>query len=83
MKATSRHPDGSVKSFEVVGTIAIKRKGELRVSKKHADPEKAVLLTIDALEKQVRRWSEKRERSRATLGKSLKSVRSFKMEVSG
>lgn len=83
MKPGARRKDGQVKNFEVVGVIAIRGSGELRANKTDADPKKAVLSVVTALEKQIRRWTEKRERSRSTVGKSLKPVRAFKMEISG
>ncbi len=81
IKPDSRNPDGSVKLFEVVGVIKIKGRGELRAAKQNKDAKIAVQDVVSTLEKQIRRFSEKTERSRSTMGKSLRSVREFKIEV--
>jgi ribosome-associated translation inhibitor RaiA len=81
MKAISKDAQGKIKLFEVKGSIKIKNRGILLASNKNKDPKKAVSSVTDSLEKQIRRWSEKTERSRKTMGKSLKTVRDFKLEV--
>lgn len=81
MKAGSKDTQGKIKLFEVKGSIQIRSQGLLVATSKNANPKKAVTDVISSLEKQIRRWSEKSERSRKTLGKSLKSVRDFKLEV--
>lgn len=68
--------DGKVTSFVVDAVINIARQGSLRVHKHGADLRSAVAEAIDSLETQLRRYTEKRERSRKTFGRSLKSVRS-------
>lgn len=81
IRPNTRNPDGSVKLFEVVGTIKIRGRSELRVAKRNANPKVAVKEAVLTLEKQIRRYTEKSERSRSTVGKSLRSVREFKIEV--
>lgn len=81
MKSLAKKKDGTIKAFEFVAVLKIKNAGELRISKKSLEPKTAVVEAVRALEKQVRRFSEKRERSRTTVGTSLKPVREFKMEV--
>jgi ribosome-associated translation inhibitor RaiA len=81
MKAISKDSQGKIKMFEVKGSIQIRGRGLLMATNKNTNPKKAVSTVIDSLEKQIRRWSEKTERSRKTIGKSLQSVRDFKMEV--
>ncbi len=81
IKPHARKPDGSVKLYEVVGTVKIKGRGELRAAKRNRDAKLAVHAVVSVLEKQLRRHSEKSERSRSTIGKSLRSVREFKIEV--
>lgn len=71
-----------VKTYVVKGDIAIRGQTHLRASKKSADPEEAVLAVVEALEKQLRRLTEKEESSRKTIGRSLKPVREFKWEFS-
>ncbi len=75
IKANSKNTEGRVTTYEVIGAIKIARQGQLRVSKKGHDPKKLVSSVVDALNKQLRRQTEKQERSRKTLGRSLKPVR--------
>lgn len=82
IKPTSRKKDGSVKTFSVVGVVKIKSVSDLRAEFESADPKLAVKKVIESLEKQIRRHTEKSERSRTTLGRSLIPIRQFKLEVS-
>jgi ribosomal subunit interface protein len=82
VKPESRNKDGQVKSFQVEGSIDINKRKELRASKKGSDIKKVVEQVVQSLEKQMRRHTEKTERSRKTLGKSLKPIREFKWEMS-
>lgn len=78
----SRKGDGSVKTFYVVGVLKLKSISEMRSKVESSDPQLAVKKVIENLEKQIRRHSEKSERSRSTLGRTLKPIRQFKFEVS-
>lgn len=82
IKPRSRKKDGSVKTFSVVGVVKIKSVSDIRAEFESTDPKLAVKKVIDSLEKQIRRHTEKSERSRSTLGRSLKPIRQFKFEVS-
>ncbi len=82
MKSVARKNDTKVKSFEVTGSIAVAGLTEMRAQKKASSPKKAVSSVLSALEKQLRRHTEKRERSRATMGKTLKPVNEFKWQIS-
>jgi ribosomal subunit interface protein len=86
MKMTVR-PDaklktGKIKTFHVTGAIKVARSAELRASTKHSNIRKAIDKVITSLEKQVRRSTEKKERSRSTVGKSMKPVRNYKWRMS-
>lgn len=82
VRPEARNKDGKIKSFHVEGIIVIPRKSDLRASKKGGDVKKAIESVVASLEKQVRRQTEKQERSRKTVGRSLKPVREFKWEMS-
>lgn len=81
VEGESKKPSGLVNSFKVTGLIKIARQGDLRVRKTGSDVKKTVAAVIEALETQIRRTTEKKERSRKTLGHSLKPVRSLKWEM--
>jgi ribosome-associated translation inhibitor RaiA len=81
IKANAKNAQGKIKSFEVDGTFKIARRANLRAAEKMGNVQKAVVSVIKSLEKQIRRLSEKKERSRKTIGKSLKSVRNFKSKA--
>lgn len=80
VRPISRSQDQTVKSFEVTGVFSIRGSKDLRANKKHADVKSAVVAVVEALEKQIRRTTEKKERSRKTLGTSLKTMREVKWE---
>jgi len=80
VRPVGRTPDQKVKSFEVSGVLSIQGVQNIRAAKKHKDPQVAVLAVVEALEKQIRRVTEKKERSRKTMGQSLKTVREVKWE---
>lgn len=73
--------ESKIKEFVVSGVISVVGKKQLRAIKKHKSPQEAVLLVISALEKQLRRLTEKKERSRSTMGKTLKPVNKYKWEL--
>lgn len=81
IKADAKNAEGKIISFEVDGTFRIARRADLRAVEKMSDVHQAVTAVIKSLEKQIHRLTEKQERSRKTIGKSLKSVREFKAEV--
>lgn len=81
VKSSGRTEEAKIKEFVVIGTITVVGQKQLRASKKHKNPQDAVLLVIGALEKQLRRLTEKKERSRSTMGKTLKPVNKYKWEV--
>lgn len=81
IKADAKNTEGKITSFEVDGTFYIARRADLRAVEKMSDVHQAVIAVIKSLEKQIHRLTEKQERSRKTIGKSLKSVREFKAEV--
>lgn len=81
IKPSAHKKDGSIKLFCAMGVLKIKSLSEIRAKYESPSPEIAVKRVIDSLEKQIRRYSEKSERSRSTLGKSLKPIRKFKIEI--
>jgi ribosomal subunit interface protein len=80
VKANAKKSQAKITSFEVDGTFRIARHANLRASEKMTDVHNAITTVVAALEKQIRRFSEKKERSRKTIGKSLKPVKEFKSE---
>ena len=83
LRPVARKSDGSVKSFKFVGKISIRGGGQIRAEEKAANPKDAALNVIRSLEKQLRRQTEKMERSRKTVGRSLKPIRELKWEIAG
>ena len=81
VKANARNPDGIVISYEVIGIVKVARQSHLSVKKKGKDVKKTISDVIDALSKQLRRKTEKKERSRRTLGQTLKPVRHYTWEL--
>jgi ribosome-associated translation inhibitor RaiA len=82
VRPEAKNKEGKVKSFTVKGVIKIARASDIRAAKKDANPKVAVDDVIKALEKQIRRSTEKKERSRKTLGKTLKPIKEYKYELS-
>ena len=82
LEVTSRKPTGVANNFRVTGAVKVLNGKNLLVIRKGVDAKKLISQVIENLEKQVRRDSEKRERSRKTFGKSLRKVRSMKWEMS-
>jgi ribosome-associated translation inhibitor RaiA len=78
----ARKSDGSIYSFSVEGVVTITGRKELRAKAKDADAKKAIDKVIKALEGKVRRETEKTERSRKTVGKSLKPVKEYLWKLS-
>ena len=75
----NRRPDGKPKSFEVEILVKVpKSKAVFVVKKRGFDFRTALGDAADAMETILRRDSEKAERSRKTLGKSLYPVRKIK-----
>lgn len=83
LRPVARKSDGSVKFFKFVGKISIRGGGQIRAEEKAPNPKDAALNVIRSLEKQLRRLTEKAERSRKTVGKSLKPIRELKWEMAG
>ncbi len=74
-----RHSDGSPRRFRAEISVKIPRsKSPLFVKKVNTDFRSALSDAADAMETLLRRDSEKRERSRKTLGKSLSPVSKVK-----
>ncbi|MBK9041570.1 MAG: HPF/RaiA family ribosome-associated protein [Bdellovibrionales bacterium] len=83
LRPIARKRDASVKVFKFVGNITIRGGGQLRAEEKASDPRDAALKVIRSLEKQLRRLTEKQERSRKTVGKSLKPIRELRWQIEG
>jgi ribosomal subunit interface protein len=81
VKANAKSAENKITSFEVDGTFRVARRANLRASEKMRDVHEAVAAVSKSLEKQIRRLSEKLERSRKTMGKTLKPVKNFKSEA--
>lgn len=82
VKSYSKDSQEKTNIFEVNGSIKINKRGILIAKNKNKNPHLAVSKVLESLEKQIRRWTEKTERSRKSMGRSLKSVRDFKLEIS-
>lgn len=73
---SGRGPDGKPKKFEAEILVKVPRvKTPFVVKKKNTDFRSALSDAADAMEKVLRRDSEKLERSRKTMGRTLKPVR--------
>lgn len=81
VRAEARTPEGQVKSYQVMGEIRIAGSKILKVRKKNKDIKKAIDEATQSLEKQMRRLSRKKVRSRTTVGKTLKPVREYKLQL--
>jgi ribosomal subunit interface protein len=81
VKANAKNAEAKITSFEVDGTFCIARRANLRASEKMSDVHQAITAVSKSLEKQIRRLTEKLERSRKTIGKSLKPIKKFKSEA--
>ncbi len=81
VEASSRTPEGVANMYKATGVIKVSRQADIRASKSNRDVKQALIDVVAALEKQIRRQTEKQERSRKTLGKSLKPVRHMKWEI--
>lgn len=82
IRPEARKIDHSISSFSVEGAIVITGRTELRAKAKAKDVKVAIDKVIKNLEVKVRRDTEKRERSRKTIGKSLKPVTEYRWELS-
>ncbi|MGE3681120.1 MAG: HPF/RaiA family ribosome-associated protein [Bdellovibrionales bacterium] len=78
----NRKASGAPRLFEVMAEVIRPKSKPLVVRKRNKDLRQAVTAGVESLEKLVRRESEKRERSRKTVGRSLKSVQQARWEVS-
>lgn len=79
----NRRPDGTPKNFEAELLVKLpKSKSPLVVKKKNRDFRAALSDAADALETILQRDSEKAERTRKTLGKSLYPIREVKRSAS-
>lgn len=75
----NRKPDGKPKTFEAELLVKVpKSKAPFIAKKKNTDFRSALSDAADAMEAMLRRDSEKLERSRKTVGKSLYPVRKVK-----
>lgn len=79
----NRRPDGAPKNFEAELLVKVpKSRSRFVVKKKNKDFRSALSDAADAMETVLRRDSEKSERTRKTLGKSLYPVRKVKRSAS-
>lgn len=82
VRPEAKNKEGKTKLFNVKGVIKVARSADLRASRKDANPKAAIDDVVRALETQIRRITEKKERSRKTVGKSLKPIKEYKYELS-
>lgn len=81
LSTMARKNDRFVKMFVATGILRLKGIKDLVAKAKSKDPHVAMKTVIDRLETQVRRYTEKVERSRSTVGRTLHPVRQFKYEI--
>lgn len=72
--------EGAISYFQVDGGLVITGRKTLRASAEGDNIKQAVDKVIEALEKQLRRETEKRERSRKTMGRTMELVREHTWE---
>lgn len=82
IKPEAKNQEAQVSSFKVDGSVTIVGRKSLRASAKGPDVKKMVDQVIEALETKIRRETEKRERSRKTVGQSLQPVKEYLWEMS-
>lgn len=80
IQPVAKNFEGTISHFQVDGVMTITGRKSLRASGQDTNIKRVVDHVIESLEKQVRRETEKRERSRKTLGRSMQLIREFNWE---